>query len=50
MIAGTPNEVADALAAEASRGVDGFVMQFGDFGTAETIERFMAEVAPGVRS
>ena len=50
MIAGTPTEVADALAAEASRGVDGFVMQFADFGTPETIDRFMSEVAPVVRA
>jgi len=49
VIAGTANEVADALAAEVARGVDGFVMQFGDFGTPGTIERFMAEVAPEVR-
>ena len=49
VIAGTANEVADALAAEASRGVEGFVMQFGDFGTPETVERFMREVAPSVR-
>ncbi len=50
VIAGTANEVADALAAEVSRGVEGFVMQFGDFGTPETVERFMAEVAPAVRA
>ena len=50
VIAGTTNEVADALAAEVRRGVDGFVMQFGDFGTPETVERFMAEVAPAVRA
>jgi len=50
VIAGTPNEVADALAAEASRGVEGFVMQFSDFGSLETIERFMTEVAPELKS
>jgi hypothetical protein len=31
------------------RGVEGFVLQFSDFGTPETIERFMREVAPRVR-
>ena len=45
VIAGTAAEVADALAAEVARGVEGFVLQFSDFGTPETIERFMTEVA-----
>jgi alkanesulfonate monooxygenase SsuD/methylene tetrahydromethanopterin reductase-like flavin-dependent oxidoreductase (luciferase family) len=48
VIAGTANEVADALAAEVARGVEGFVLQFSDFGTPETIERFMTDVAPRV--
>jgi alkanesulfonate monooxygenase SsuD/methylene tetrahydromethanopterin reductase-like flavin-dependent oxidoreductase (luciferase family) len=50
VIAGTSDEVADALAAEAARGVDGFVLQFSDFGTPETAHRFMNEVAPRVRA
>jgi len=50
VVAGTADEVADALAAEAARGVDGFVLQFSDFGTPETAQRFMAEVAPRVRA
>ena len=50
VVAGTAGEVADALAAEVHRGVEGFVMQFSDFGTPETIRHFMAEVAPGVRA
>lgn len=50
VVAGTANEVADALAAEVARGVEGFVVQFSDFGTAETLERFMSEVAPAVRA
>jgi alkanesulfonate monooxygenase SsuD/methylene tetrahydromethanopterin reductase-like flavin-dependent oxidoreductase (luciferase family) len=49
VIAGTAPEVADALATEAARGVDGFVLQFSDFGTAETAHRFMTHVAPRVR-
>ena len=49
VIAGTSEEVADGLGAEVERGVDGFVLQFGDFGTPETIQRFMTEVAPAVR-
>jgi len=48
IVAGTPNEVADTLAAELAAGVEGFVLQFHDFGTAETLERFMTEVAPNV--
>jgi alkanesulfonate monooxygenase SsuD/methylene tetrahydromethanopterin reductase-like flavin-dependent oxidoreductase (luciferase family) len=50
VIAGTADEVADTLAAEAARGVDGFVLQFSDFGTPETAQRFMADVAPLVRA
>ncbi|MCU1457735.1 MAG: class flavin-dependent oxidoreductase [Actinomycetia bacterium] len=46
LIAGTSNEVADALAAEVAAGVEGFVLQFTDFGQPETLARFMAEVAP----
>jgi alkanesulfonate monooxygenase SsuD/methylene tetrahydromethanopterin reductase-like flavin-dependent oxidoreductase (luciferase family) len=49
VIAGTADEVADALGAEVEGGVEGFVLQFSDFGTPETIERFMTEVAPKVR-
>jgi alkanesulfonate monooxygenase SsuD/methylene tetrahydromethanopterin reductase-like flavin-dependent oxidoreductase (luciferase family) len=50
VIAGTAEEVAAALIAEVARGVEGFVMQFSDFGTPDTIERFMREVAPHVRA
>lgn len=50
VIAGTAPEVAHELAAEVNRGVEGFVLQFSDFGTPETIERFMTEVAPAVRA
>ena len=50
VIAGTADEVGRELAAEAQRGVEGFVLQFSDFGTAETIQHFMAEVAPLVRT
>jgi alkanesulfonate monooxygenase SsuD/methylene tetrahydromethanopterin reductase-like flavin-dependent oxidoreductase (luciferase family) len=48
VVAGTPDEVASALAAEVDRGVEGFVCQFSDFGTPETVERFMREVVPAV--
>ena len=50
VIAGTASEVAGALRAEVERGVEGFVLQFADFGTPETIRHFMAEVAPAVRA
>ncbi|MGO9873283.1 MAG: LLM class flavin-dependent oxidoreductase [Acidimicrobiia bacterium] len=50
VIAGTADEVAAALADEVHRGVEGFVLQFSDFGTPETIERFMTDVAPTVRA
>lgn len=48
LIGGTAPEVADALAAEVARGVQGFVVQLSDFGTPATIEHFMAAVAPNL--
>ena len=48
VIAGTADEVASQLAAEVRRGVEGFVLQFSDFGTPETIRHFMTEVVPAV--
>lgn len=49
LIGGTAPEVADALASEAASGVEGFVLQFSDFGRPESVEHFMAEVAPALR-
>ena len=40
----------EEIATEVNRGVEGFVLQFSDFGTPETAARFMAEVAPRVRA
>jgi alkanesulfonate monooxygenase SsuD/methylene tetrahydromethanopterin reductase-like flavin-dependent oxidoreductase (luciferase family) len=48
VVAGTAPEVAATLAREVERGVEGFVCQFSDFGTPETIEHFMREVAPAL--
>ena len=48
LVGGTATEVADTLAAEVAAGVEGFVVQLTDFGEPETIEHFMAEVAPAV--
>jgi alkanesulfonate monooxygenase SsuD/methylene tetrahydromethanopterin reductase-like flavin-dependent oxidoreductase (luciferase family) len=50
VVTGTPAEVADALVADVELGARGFVLQFHDFGTALTFERFMEEVAPAVRA
>jgi alkanesulfonate monooxygenase SsuD/methylene tetrahydromethanopterin reductase-like flavin-dependent oxidoreductase (luciferase family) len=50
VVTGTPGDVADALAADVALGARGFVLQFHDFGTGETLERFMTEVAPAVRA
>jgi len=50
VVAGTADEVAANLAEETARGVEGFVLQFSDFGTPETINHFMQEVAPVVRA
>ena len=46
LVSGTATEVADQLAQEASSGVEGFVLQFTDFGRPETVEYFMSTVAP----
>jgi alkanesulfonate monooxygenase SsuD/methylene tetrahydromethanopterin reductase-like flavin-dependent oxidoreductase (luciferase family) len=48
VITGTADEVAASLQTEVDRGVEGFVCQFGDFGTPATIEHFMGEVAPKI--
>ncbi len=48
VIAGTAEEVATALSHEVERGVEGFVCQFSDFGTPETVERFMRDVVPAM--
>jgi alkanesulfonate monooxygenase SsuD/methylene tetrahydromethanopterin reductase-like flavin-dependent oxidoreductase (luciferase family) len=50
VIAGTADEVAAALSDEVERGVEGFVCQFSDFGTPETVERFMRDVVPAMTS
>ena len=49
LVAGTAPEVAHALAAERAKGVEGFVIQLSDFGHPETVDHFMAAVAPVVR-
>jgi alkanesulfonate monooxygenase SsuD/methylene tetrahydromethanopterin reductase-like flavin-dependent oxidoreductase (luciferase family) len=49
VIAGTVDEVIAALCAEVERGVEGFICQFWDFGSVETIERFALQVIPAVR-
>ena len=48
LIGGTASEVADALAAETARGVEGFVIQLTDFGRPTTIHHFMDAVASSI--
>jgi alkanesulfonate monooxygenase SsuD/methylene tetrahydromethanopterin reductase-like flavin-dependent oxidoreductase (luciferase family) len=50
VVNGTTAEVAGALIADVALGARGFVLQFHDFGMAETLERFMTDVAPAVRA
>ena len=45
LVSGTATEVATELAREAASGVEGFVLQFTDFGRPETVEHFMDTVA-----
>ncbi|MFD0689795.1 LLM class flavin-dependent oxidoreductase [Actinomadura fibrosa] len=49
VVAGTPDEVAEALARERDAGAELFVCQFHDFGTPETIRLFAEEVLPALR-
>ena len=48
LITGTAERVAEQLSLLARRGVERFYLQFSDFATAETLERFGAEVIPAV--
>jgi alkanesulfonate monooxygenase SsuD/methylene tetrahydromethanopterin reductase-like flavin-dependent oxidoreductase (luciferase family) len=50
LVGGTPDEVADALVAEAALGVELCILQFSDFGTPETLARFANDVAPAIRN
>jgi len=50
VVTGSPSDVAEALVADVELGARGFVLQFHDFGTIATFERFMADVAPAVRA
>jgi alkanesulfonate monooxygenase SsuD/methylene tetrahydromethanopterin reductase-like flavin-dependent oxidoreductase (luciferase family) len=50
LVAGTAPAIVDALGAEVrDHGVEGFVLQFTDFGRPDTLRHFMEEVAPAVR-
>jgi alkanesulfonate monooxygenase SsuD/methylene tetrahydromethanopterin reductase-like flavin-dependent oxidoreductase (luciferase family) len=49
LVGGTPDEIADALVAEAALGVELCILQFSDFGTPETLARFAHDVAPAIR-
>lgn len=48
LIAGTPDEVAAALAAEVDAGAELFTIQFTDFGPPETLRLFAEEVLPAL--
>jgi alkanesulfonate monooxygenase SsuD/methylene tetrahydromethanopterin reductase-like flavin-dependent oxidoreductase (luciferase family) len=48
VVTGTPDEVAAALFAEASAGVELFVLQFHDYATRQSLELFAREVVPAV--
>lgn len=49
LVAGTPQEVADALNQELDLGVEMFICQFSDFGTAKSLRLFAREVMPALR-
>ncbi len=48
LVAGTPDEVAEALQADREMGAEQFVLQFSDFAAPETLSLFAAEVMPAV--
>lgn len=50
LVGGTAAEVAEALDADVAAGVEGFVLQFSDFGRPETVEHFAARVIPELRN
>ncbi|HEY3702540.1 MAG TPA: LLM class flavin-dependent oxidoreductase [Acidimicrobiales bacterium] len=49
LLAGTADEIATVLAAEATLGVELCILQFSDFGDPETLARFASDVAPAIR-
>ena len=49
LITGTPGEVADALNRELDLGVEMFICQFSDFGSAKSLRLFAREVMPALR-
>lgn len=50
LLCGSTAELAAALAAEMAEGVEGFVLQFSDFGRPESVQRFGEEVLPVLRA
>ncbi|HSO96231.1 MAG TPA: LLM class flavin-dependent oxidoreductase [Acidimicrobiia bacterium] len=50
LVVGTPSELIDRLSADVALGVEGFVLQFSDFATPDTLHQFMRTVAPAVRA
>ena len=48
LVAGTPDEVAEALQADREMGAEQFVLQFSDFAPPETLNLFATEVMPAV--
>jgi alkanesulfonate monooxygenase SsuD/methylene tetrahydromethanopterin reductase-like flavin-dependent oxidoreductase (luciferase family) len=50
VIVGTPDEVVAALRVDVDQGVELLIIQFSDFGTAETLRLFADEVVPAVRT
>src|SRR4051794_18192272 len=48
LVAGTPDEVIDALRADRARGAELFIIQLADFGLPATLRLFAAEVMPAL--
>ena len=49
LVTGTPQEVAETLAKEVALGVEMFILQFWDFGSAKSLRLFAREVVPALR-
>lgn len=50
LVVGTPQEVADALNREIDLGVEMFICQFSDFGSAKSLRLFAREVLPALKA
>ena len=49
LVTGSAREIVDALQRDAELGVEGWILQFSDFGQPETLQAFIRDVVPQLR-